>query len=246
MFKNILKRFFVSLYPLSLLFQLFRKGEVPFLCIITPIFDPALPSLKKLIQELKSQSHKEFIHVCISGGESPKVKRYFESLSKNDPRFIYITIPFKQSKNWKDILINIGKRRTYVFKNYIAERYMFLDADSSMSDKNYIAKLAFLHRFIHKDILITQTSYSDGTVLPFFPINLGRIDITNYIFTRHIAEKHSYPINVDPKYGPANDFRFFKEINKGNNTIFFPIIGVKKNVRPAFKSILDLYNSSLK
>lgn len=246
MLKNILKQLFVNLFPISLVSQSFEKREIPFLCIITPIFDPALPSLKKLFQELRNQSFEQFIHVCVSGGESPKVQRYIESITKDDSRFIFTSIPFKKSKNWKDILINIGKRRTYAFKNYRAERYMFLDADSSMPDKNFIAKLALIHRLIYKDVLITQTAYSDGTVLPFFPINLGRIDITNYIFTRHIAETHTYPTNIDPKFGPANDFRFFKDINNQDNTIFFPIIGVKKNIRPAFKSILDLYNSSLK
>ena len=51
------------------------------------------------------------------GGDAPKVQKYIESITNSDSRFIYTSIPFKQSKSWKDILINIGKRRTYAFKN---------------------------------------------------------------------------------------------------------------------------------
>lgn len=246
MMKNAIKQILLLLFPFSIIFQFLEKRTRPFLCMIVPIFDPALPSLTLLINKLRKQSYKNFILVCISGGDSPKVKKFLDSISNTDSRFIYKSIPFNQSKNWKNILINIGKRRTFVLKNFLADRYMFLDADSIIPDNNYFAKLHSLHAFVKKDILITQTIFPDGTVLPIFPLKIARIDITNYIISNFIAKSHSYPTDVLPKYGPANDFRFFKEINTKNNTVFFPIIGVKKNVNPSFKSILDLYRSSIK
>lgn len=244
--KNAIKQIILLLFPFFTIFQFLEKRTRPFLCIITPIFDPALPSLTLLINKLKKQSYKNFILVCISGGESPKVEKFIKSISNSDSRFIYRSIPFNQSKNWNDILINIGKRRTFVLKNFLADRYMFLDADSTIPDNNYFAKLRSLHFFIKKDILITQTIFPDGTILPIFPVKIARIDITNYIVSNTIAKSYSYPTDVLLEYGPANDFRFFKEINKKDNTVFFPILGVRKNVNPSFKSILDLYRNSIK
>ena len=50
--------------------------EEPFLCIITPVFDPCLKSLEGLITDLQKQSHGNFIHVSIANGKEPKIHAY--------------------------------------------------------------------------------------------------------------------------------------------------------------------------
>ncbi len=68
-----------------------KKGE-PFLCIITPVFDPSLISLKKLINDMKQQKLKDFIHVVVSNGASPKIEKYITALHSKDSRFVYIML----------------------------------------------------------------------------------------------------------------------------------------------------------
>ena len=73
-----------------------------FLCIITPVFDPAYESLCQLVAELHSQTFGRFIHVMISNGPSPKIKSYVLELNRKDPRFIYDDIQLKESLLFAD------------------------------------------------------------------------------------------------------------------------------------------------
>ncbi|MBI4973721.1 hypothetical protein HZC27_03875 [Candidatus Roizmanbacteria bacterium] len=245
MLKHFFKHCILLFHPFSSF--LFKRDKIihPYLCIITPVFDPALKPLKDLIRDLQSQTFPHFIHVSISNGLSPKIKKYISKLQKNDPRFIYDQLKFQPTPDWQKLLINIGKRRTYAFRKYDAVRYVFIDANSRVANNSYIAKLYMSDSFVKKDIIITQTLFPDSTLLPFFPINVGRIDITNYSFSRSIARKFRYPQNIDPEYGPANDFRFFKKINHKNNTVFFPFLGIKKDVSHSYKSIGRLFHDTI-
>lgn len=237
MFKHIAKKLTLSLFPIMILLAKFRKSTQPYLCIITPVFDPALPSLKLLIKDLKRQSVDHFIYICVSNGESPKIKKYIGLVSKKDGRFIYISTPPQKTPDWKTLLIDIGKRRNYALKKYKADRYVFIDADSQIVDKNYIAKLFLIDRLTKKDIIITQTRLPDATILPIFPVYLGRIDITCYTFSQNIAVRYRFPQDINEQYGIANDFRFFKIINSPTNTTFSPFIAVLKDSRPTYKKI---------
>lgn len=244
--KILIKTIIIHLHPFSNLMYLFTKEETPFLCIITPIFDPALQPLKSLVHDLQTQSFPHFIHVSISNGLSPHVKKYITELSKKDSRFKYDEIKGGKINGWQEILLNIGRRRTYAMKKYTAMRYIFIDGDSSIASNSYIAKLYCSHITSKKEIIITQTKFPDSTVLPFFPINIGRIDITNYSFSHAIAQGYPYPHTIDPHFGPANDFRYFKEINKKNSTIYFPFLGILKNNKKSYKNLGKMYYESLK
>ena len=244
--KNYLKKIFISLYPFSNILYSQSIVEIPFLCIITPIFDPALKSLKSLVCDLQSQTFPHFIHISVSNGQSPKIKKYLSKLTIKDPRFIYEEIKEEKINTWQEILSNIGKRRTYTMRKNKALRYMFIDADSSVASSKYFAKLYMAHVISKREIIITQTLFPDTTLLPFFPITLGRIDITNFTFSQKIAQTYSYPNNIDPIYGPANDFRYFLKIKKNNSLIFFPFLGILKNIRNSYKGLGRIHYESLK
>lgn len=240
MLKYIIKKFILACYPLVFLWNMKTLGR-PYLCIITPVFDPALPSLKFLIKDLQAQSLGNFIHILVSNGKSSEIKKYLEQLNKSDNRFIYSETPFQQTPNWKKLLINIGRRRNFAVKKYQAARYVFIDADSAIVDKSYVAKLFLIDKLTKKDIIITQSKLPDTTILPFFPINLGRIDITCYTFSQKLANKHRFPENINEHFGLANHFRFFKNINSPRNTIFFPFVAVNKDNRSTYKKVTSIH-----
>jgi len=218
-----------------------KKQDIPYLCIITPVFDPALTSLKFLVRDLQQQSYKSFILVCISNGASSRVEAYINKLRKSDVRFIFKELRHQNTPDWKKLLINIGVRRNFALTYFKAKRYIFIDADSQIIDKHYIAKLKYIDWLVKKDIIITQTQLPDTTILPFFPINLGRIDITCYSFSQKIALHYRFPENINEHYGIANDFRFFKKINSLHNTTYFSFLAVFKNKRSAYKKITQIY-----
>jgi len=193
-----------------------------FLCIITPIFDPALEPAKLLIRALQNQSLGDFCHILISNGESPQTKQFVQDLK--DSRFIYDEIPFQPISTTvngdsavRDLVCNIGQRREYCLKKYDSKRYLFLNADLKILDDGYFEKLFQAHS--EADVLVTQIINRAGrgglgSILPRQPIHLGRIDASNFSISQKIAKEDSWPIDYHPLFGIANDYRFFKGLGR--------------------------------
>lgn len=235
MLRFIFKKILILLHPLAS--QLYTKSnsKLPFLCVITPIFDDALPSLKPLVQDLKKQSFGSFIHVLVSNGKSVQVEKYIAQLKKTDSRFIYVEIPETKTNTWQKLQVNLGKRKNFALQKYDAERYVFVDADSAVTDKDFIAKLYLSHVYLQKDILVVRINHKDKT-LPIFPVRMGTLDMCNYTISRNLAKHSHYP--TDPwQYFSATDFLYFREINQADNTSFLPFTYLKKDARRSYESV---------
>jgi hypothetical protein len=219
------------------------KGSA-FLCIITPVFDPALEAVRKLVNELKSQTYGNFFQVMISNGTSPRIKEFVFDLRKKDARFIYDEIEEEIINNPKELLINLGKRREYCLKKYDAERYVFLDADVKLIDNDYFLKLHKAHKEIKRDVLITLAKvwYQGNEItLPIFPMTYGHIDMANFTFTKKIAKRFSYPSDFDPDIGIGNDYRFFSMISHDNNTAILNFFSAMKDGNNSYKRLSELF-----
>jgi len=199
-----------------------------FLCVITPIFDPALEPAKLLINALQNQSLEDFIHVFISNGESPQTKQFIQEL--NDSRFIYDEIPFQSTSRVEDLICNIGERREYCLKEYNCARYLFLNADFKILDIDYFNKLFQSH--LEADLLITQVLNRPiggrGSTLPKHPITMGNIDVTNFSISQKIARECSWPTDYHPIHRIANDYRFFDGLARYHSK-FLPFISGEKD-----------------
>lgn len=212
-----------------------------FLCIITPVFDPAYKSLHKLVGELKSQTYGNFFQVMISNGPSPRINKFVFELNKKDSRFIYDEIGEEITNSPKELLINLGKRREYCLTKYDAERYVFLDADVKIVDKDYFLKLYKAHKEIKRDVLITLVKMGGELTLPIFPIRLGRIDMANFSFSKRIAKRFSYPTDFDQDMGIGNDYRFFSKIAHDGNTAILNFISAMKDGNSSYKRLSDFF-----
>ncbi len=218
------------------------KGSA-FLCIITPIFDPALESVRKLVNELKSQSYGNFFQVMISNGPSPRIKEFVSDVGKKDARFIYNEIEEEIINNPKELLINLGKRREYCLKKYDAERYVFLDADVKLIDNDYFRKLHKAHKEIKRDILITQTKLCHKAIeitFPIFPITPGHIDMANFTFSKKIAKNYSYPQDYDESVSYGNDYRFFSMISREDNTAVLNFVSAIRDGNNSYIRVSEL------
>jgi hypothetical protein len=216
-----------------------------FLCIITPVFDPAYESLCKLTGELKSQTFGRFIHVMISNGPSPRIKEMVVNLK--DRRFIYDEIQQETTASPVELLINLGKRREHCLKKYNAKRYVFLDADIKLIDDNYFLKLYKAHKEIKRDILVTMIKiYEQGQeiILPILPIKYGQIDMANFTFSKRIARSRSYPTDYDKTIGMGNDYRYFSKISNENNTALLNFISAIRNGNNSYKRLTELFSEA--
>lgn len=197
--------------------------EPAFLCVVTPIFDGAIESIKLLVGDLKAQKMKDFIHVMVSAGPSPASQKFIRSLC--DPRFIYEETSSKACSDVKALLINLGERRNHCFRKYDASRYVCIDADLKIIHPGYFTDLKQHHA--DADILITRvfnpTPTSDTGLLPSFPLDKGRIDLSNFSFTKWLAKNRSYPVDFHPVIGRANDWRFFSALAVNSSIVYLPI-----------------------
>lgn len=220
------------------------KGmEEPFLCIITPVFDPCLKSLEGLINDLQLQSYRNFIHVSIANGKETKIHNLIEQVRINDKRFVYDEIPFdnnyKDSGLVEDLLIINGKRRNFVMTKYDALMYLNIGADFKLTDNQIFEKLHKTHMETRKDIIILESEV-DGKSYPLYPINKHRhVDLTNFCYSKNIARSIPYPEDIDPEFDVANDFRYFDKI--ANFKVLEGIYG-QKDGRNFYKTIEDIYN----
>ena len=214
-----------------------NKSE-PTFCIITPVFDPALISLKKLIKDLKRQTYKNFIHAMVSNGQSPKIEKYVTSLQKKDSRFIFIITKAALTPDFASIKVDSGKRRDYCLRNCPAQWYQFLDADLSIIDTGYFAKLYMMQKVIKTNIMLVKTKYH-GNMLPANPINVeGNISLANYCFSKKIANQYRYPTNY--KAGDwGNDFKYWMKISKNEKVTSLNFIATTEGDDRTYKRMSD-------
>lgn len=216
-----------------------QSATHPFFCIVTPVFDPALESVKLLIKDFQQQTFGNFIHVLISNGKSRDIESYVNQINMNDNRFIYSELEYEEINEPEEIIANIGKRRNYVLKRFQAQRYIFADADLKILKKRYLEKLFNFHVETGKDIILSLIKHyinnKQYAVLPAFPIKLGRIDIANITISRFIAEKYGYPSDHDPNFDLANDYRMFLSVSNEDNTIIMNFVSALKNGNNRYK-----------
>lgn len=217
--------------------------EIPFFCVVTPVYDPTLESIKLLIQDLQDQTFGDFIHVLVSNGRSDAIKSYVAEVHAGDNRFNYIELEHEEINTTEEILANLGKRRNHVIKKYHAQRYIFADADLKIVRKDYFDKLFTCHRDTGKDLILTLVHYfvvsrNRSITLPVFPIRKSSIDLANITISRSIAEQYGYPDNYDPRYGIANDYRLFITTATEDNTIIMNFVSAIKNGNSRYKPFM--------
>jgi len=220
------------------------EARAPFLCVVTPVFDPARDSLCKLIADLQSQSFGDFQQVMVSNGPSPAIREVVLDINRSDSRFTYDELPLEPTPRPEDLLANLGRRRDHCLKKYAAARFAFLDADVKVCDEDYFRTLHRAHHEIHRDILITLTRIHDGakeSILPIFPVRQGHIDIANFTFSNGIAKKYRYPSDFDPNAGWANDYRFFSMISNEGNTAILNFVSTIRDGNNAYKRLTELF-----
>lgn len=225
------------LYPWADTLGRLRPGRTcPFLCVITPIFDPALGSLRLLVADLQRQSFRDFVHVIVSNGPSPEVAGFATELATRDPRFIYEEHPFEETPDWDRLMLNLGRRRRRAIQEHPAARYAFLDADLKILDRDYFAKLHVAHSLSRKEVIVTNVRHYD-VVLPIEPIRYGRIDMANFTFSSAVAARHPFPADRDST--EANDYRYWKAISSDSSVAFLDWVPAEKDGNASYERATD-------
>lgn len=237
---------------LRIAYYYYMASEDPFLCVITPIFDGAVEALELLIGALKKQTMQDFIHIMISAGPSNKSCNLIKSF--NDPRFIYEEYTELKTKGAEELIASLGERRTHCFKKYKAHRYVCLDADLKIKSDDYFLRLQQCHH--DADILITKVwvwppkRNGPPTVFPRYPLAKGRLDLSNFSFSRRLATHPGciYPTDMGLCGGRDGDWRFFETLTLfasrvgDENYKILPIVSAVYNGNSTYTSVSNSDN----
>lgn len=239
--RQFTKRQVLNLHRLNPLIRKlqYKKTTHPFLCVITPVHNPSLPSVKQLVLDMKKQSFGDFTHILISNGVSHKIRSYINKLNISDPRFVYIELKHTPTPNFAALMSNLGTRRDYCLRKIEADRYLFLDADTSIIDTCYFSKLFFAHTISHKDILVTNSEYH-GEQLPIHPINKeGQIQISNFCITGEVAKKYRYPTKYNVEKSQGNDWVYWQKIKRRSSILFLDFLATSEGSGRSYKRATD-------
>jgi hypothetical protein len=191
-----------------------RAAQAPLFCIVTPVFDPALPSIRLLAAALRRQSCGDWAHVLVSNGPSPAIAAWAAGQASADARLRYLEAPEVPTPKARDVFCDLGRRRDLVLKTTDAQRYLLFDADLELLRDDVLERLAATHADGEPEVIVQQTQ-SRLHRLPRHPVfKPGRIDVSNYCVSRRLARAVAYPSDFNPFLGYANDFRYYHRLRR--------------------------------
>jgi glycosyltransferase involved in cell wall biosynthesis len=199
--------------------------------VITPVFDACVNSAALLINALQKQTYTEFQHILISNGSSTIIKSLVNKV--NDSRFIYSEYLEENTSTVPKLMENLGKRRNFCLKNYMADRYFFFDADLQIIDNEFFYNIHEIHE--QADVIISKIDCY-GVEYPLMPMKRGNIDLANYSISRKMAEKYDYPTEYTKENNVAFDWRFFSLV-KNEGIYFSNILYAVKDGNNTYKTV---------
>ncbi len=216
-----------------------RKHSRPFLAVISPVFDPGLTSLELLIKDLQRQTFTDFIHVSVSNGESPKIKKFIAKLSKGDPRFQYKEFPEEAAQNAKELFINICRRRSWALKKVSTDWYFLCDMDLQFIDPHFFETLHETVTQYQPEVIIHRLYYKKNIILPLKPLTQGNIDLANYSFSAKVAKTIPYPTDILNQKYQGNDFRFIQRVIEKHQPMYIHSLAAIKNGHNDFFTLTE-------
>jgi hypothetical protein len=217
--------------------------------IITPVFDGCLDSLGLLFEDLRRQTHREWVWMLCSNGYSQKMAEFAREKNrvldadgtKPAARLIYSFIPREAESDPYALLANIGKRRGLCIRQLDADLIFMIDADSQLLDGGMFRAIDRRMKLApDRSLCIYRIEHEIG-ILPLFPIRFGTIDMLNFCMRAELAKKIGYPNTVDRKI-PANDYKFFirayDEVK--DDFVFIDRIFGRHNGHNRYKNLINL------
>jgi len=222
-------------------------------CIITPVFDGCLPSLKLLFKELKGQTYTDWTWTLCSNGYSAKMCRFVRKNNRAlarvrltsrirqlpQPRIDYVYLPYEETPDAHGLLENISKRRDHCIKIVQGDYICMIDADAKLLDRDMFTILNTELERNPQSLCIYKIMHKLG-VLPKFPIRYARIDQLNFCVKARLAKEVGYPTTLNPA-AQGNDYWYFDRVCRatGGEYLFIDKIFGQHNGNNRYVNILQ-------
>jgi hypothetical protein len=236
--------------------------------IITPVFEGCYESIELLSREILNQTHRDWIWMISSNGfskiysqfakemnESTRYRRsklgYIydflfdrnQNLSDDNQKIIYHFIEKEEPKDTITLLENICKRRNQCIKEIECDYIFCIDADAKLLGNNVFWKINNTLEVYPRSICIFKIIHEVG-ILPSFPLELGKIDLLNYVMKTSLAKEIGYPTKIR-RDSIGNDFWFIKEaleVSK-NDLVFIDEILAQHNGNNRYNNMCNILHS---
>jgi len=222
-------------------------------CLITPVFDGCLPSLKLLFKELKGQTYTDWTWTLCSNGYSAKMHRFVRQKNRAfarvrlasrvhrspQSRIDYVYLPYEETPDAYCLLANISKRRAHCIHMVQGDYIFMIDADAKLLDRDMF-KVIHAELARHpKSLCIYKVMHNEIGVLPIFPIGFARIDQLNFCVKASLAKEVGYPTTVNPE-AVGNDYWYFDRVYKatGGDYVFIDKLFGQHNGNNRYTNII--------
>jgi len=219
--------------------------------ILTPVFDGCLESLELLCEELRAQTHDDWIWMLCSNGYSERLSEFTHrknglshrgliSYLRGRRGLAYTHTVREEEDNVFSLLENIGRRRDSCIKQMDADYLFMIDADAKILDKDMFRIVDSELEKNPAPICIYKIFHKLG-VLPIFPISFARIDMLNFCVKASLAQEVGYPTTVK-REAFGNDYWYFDRAMKasGGDYLFIDRIFCEHNGNSRYVSLLTL------
>jgi hypothetical protein len=215
--------------------------------LITPVFDGCLESLQLVYQDLKLQTHADWVWMLCSNGYSRKLADFARDVnSSSRTQAIYVSAKREEEKNAHDILANVCKRRNLCIRLVECDYIFLIDADAKILDPNMFEIINVEVQTANKKLCVYDIIHEVGR-LPIFPIGYGRIDTLNYCVEAGLAKRIGYPTVIRPRM-LGNDFRFFDRLRlaTGHDYLYLNRIFCQHNGNNRYEHLMDLLATEIR
>lgn len=210
--------------------------------LITPVFDGCLESLQLLYQDLRLQTHTDWVWMLCSNGYSTKLAEFARDVSRpTETQVIYVHVEREEEKNAYDILVSVCKRRNFCIRLIDCDYIFLFDADAKILDPKMFEIINAELQKANKKLCVYDIIHS-GARFPIFPIGFGRIDTLNYCVEAGLAKRIGYPTKVR-SVRTGNDFRFFNQLRRatGGDYLYLNRAFCQHNGNNRYESLMGLF-----
>lgn len=210
--------------------------------LITPVFDGCLESLQLLYEDLRLQTHTDWVWMMCSNGYSTKLAEFARDVStSHGTNIVYVYVEHEQEKDAYDILASVCKRRDFSIRQINCDYIFLIDADAKILDPKMFEIINAELQSANKKLCVYDIVHG-GRRLPIFPIRFGRIDTLNYCVEASLAKRIGYPTKVRSIL-TGNDFRFFDQLRKaaGGDYLYLNRVFCQHNGNNRYESLMGLF-----
>lgn len=214
-----------------------EKGNImPKVSVITP-FSRGIKELSQLLRDFRNQTYKDFEHIIVRDGDTPKDIQDFIEAHKNDYNIRYTSI----KKDMGDMKQSPGTNpRNHGISLSKGEYLVFCDDDDRYKDTYLETLVSNTHDNVMTIVQMScqqsrmYTNGDPGTIVLVPELGIYQFPVICHIGTPCFIIRREWALEEPWRHEPEHDFRFIKRICEK----FRPIVQIRAGLQVDVDSLV--------